>query len=133
MRRAITAGFFMAGLFYVLFGQAPILILAAAVLLVANMGGSITWVFSTVLLQLEVPDEYRGRIFAIELALLTLGIAISNYFAGYWLDIVKLSPRTVATMLGLYFAVPGLLWIAAQRLYRRYGAKSSCGLEAARY
>ena len=38
----------------------------------AHFGGSILWVFSTVLLQMEVPDRFRGRVFAAELALVTL-------------------------------------------------------------
>jgi hypothetical protein len=71
-----------------------------------------------VLLQLEIPDEFRGRVFAIEFALLTLAVGISNYAAGYLLDVLTVSPRNVAVMLGIYFAVPGALWLAAQRIYR---------------
>ena len=41
-------------------------------MLLAHFGGAILWVFSTVLLQLEVPDRFRGRVFAAELALVTL-------------------------------------------------------------
>jgi MFS family permease len=119
MRTAIGAGFFLSCVFYILFGYSPILPIAVTALLVAHMGGSITWVFSSVLLQLEIPDEFRGRVFAIEFALLTLGVAISNYAAGYLLDILDVNPRTVAVLLGLYFAIPGVLWFAAQRLYRR--------------
>ena len=33
-------------------------------LTMARFGGSITWVFSTVLLQLATEDRYRGRVFA---------------------------------------------------------------------
>ena len=47
---------------------------------------SILWVFSTVLLQLEVPDRFRGRVFAAELALVTLTSSASSY-----------SPRTRST------------------------------------
>jgi MFS family permease len=119
MRNAIAVGFFMGSLFYLSFGQAPWLPLAALALIFAHMGGSVTWVFSTVMLQLEVPDEFRGRVFAAEFALLTLGIALSNYFTGYWLDVVGFSPRTVATLLGIYFALPGFVWIAAQRVFRK--------------
>ena len=52
----------------------------------AHFGGSILWVFSTVLLQLEVPDRFRGRVFAAELALVTLMSSISSYWTGYELD-----------------------------------------------
>ncbi len=118
MRRSITAGFFLGSVAYVAFSRAPTLPLAAAALLFAHAGGSITWVFSTVLLQMRVPDAYRGRVFALELTLLTLAIAVSNYVTGYCLDIAGLSPRTVATLIGLYFLIPALLWMSAQRIYR---------------
>lgn len=119
MRHAISVGFLMGSVFYILFGQSPALWMAAAVLFAAHMGGSITWVFSTVLLQLEVPDELRGRIFAIELALLTLAIAVSNYVTGYLLDTLRLDARAVATLLGLYFLVPAALWRFAQRVHQK--------------
>ena len=72
MRNAITVGFLMSSVAYVLFGQATFLLGAAVALLFAHMGSSINWVFSTVLLQMEVPNEFRGRVFATELALMTL-------------------------------------------------------------
>ena len=84
---------------------------------VEEAGGG--WVFSTVLLQLEVPDAFRGRVFAMEYALLMLGIALSNYLAGYLLDDLRMSPRTVATLLGIYFTLPGFVWILAQRVFRK--------------
>jgi len=119
MRRSIAAGFVLGCVFYIAFGQARSLTLAWPALLVAHMGGSITWVFSTVLLQLEVPDAFRGRVFALEFALLTLAIALSNYVAGYALDVLGLDPRIVATLVGVYFALPAVVWIAAQRLFRK--------------
>jgi MFS family permease len=119
MRWAIAAGFFMASVFYVLFGRADNLPAACAALIMAHMGGSIAWVFSTVLLQLEVPDKLRGRVFSLEFALLIVAIAASNYVTGYALDVAQLSPREVAAWLGTYFLIPGTLWLIAQRLYRR--------------
>ena len=52
--------------------------------------------FSTVLLQLEVPDRFRGRVFAAELALVTLTSSASSYWTGYQLDRAGWSPRTLA-------------------------------------
>ena len=62
----------MVGVFYVALAWAPTLWIAALCVLCAHFGGSILWVFSTVLLQMEVPDRFRGRVFATELALVTL-------------------------------------------------------------
>ena len=88
---------------------------AAIALSLAHMGSSANWFYSTVLLQMEVPNEFRGRVFATEFAVMTLGIALSNYVAGYCLDVVRLSPRLVATLIGAYFALPAILWLMAGR------------------
>ena len=85
--------------------------MAALCVLAAHFGGAILWVFSTVLLQMEVPDEYRGRVFAAELALVTLTSSISSWVTGYALDTLHWSARSLAFGLGAAFAVPGLLWL----------------------
>jgi MFS family permease len=64
LRRAIGPAYFVVGIFYVALAGAPNLPLAAMAVLFAHFGGSVLWVFSTVLLQLEVPDRFRGRVFA---------------------------------------------------------------------
>ncbi|HEV3142136.1 MAG TPA: hypothetical protein VGY57_16535, partial [Vicinamibacterales bacterium] len=80
----------------------------------AHFGGSILWVFSTVLLQLEVPDRFRGRVFAAELALVTLVSSISSYWTAYELDRIGRSPRLLSFVLGAMFCVPGILWLLIQ-------------------
>jgi hypothetical protein len=112
MRRAIAPAYFLVGAFYVGLSAAGTLPIAAACVLLAHMGGSILWVFSTVLLQMEVPDEFRGRVFAAELALVTLTSSIAAYLTAYALDGLALSPRSLALMLGVGFVVPGALWVA---------------------
>ncbi len=69
-------------------------------MLLAHFGGSILWVFSTVLLQMEVPDAFRGRVFAAELALVTLTSSMSSYLTGHALD-GGASPRSVSLWLGV--------------------------------
>jgi hypothetical protein len=91
-------------------GAAGTLPIAALCVMLAHLGGSILWVFSTVLLQMEVPDAYRGRVFAAELALVTATSSISSYATGYALDTLSLSPRLLSYVLGAGFAVPGVLW-----------------------
>jgi len=118
LRNYITTGFFLASLFYMAFGHATTFIVAALALMVAHMGGSMLWVFSTVLLQLDVPDDFRGRVFALDFVLFTLGFAVSNYLTGYLMDIVRLDPRTIATVLGAYFLFPGILWLSFQHLHQ---------------
>lgn len=111
LRRAIGPAYFMVAVFYVALSVAPTLPLAALAVLGAHMGGSILWVFSTVLLQLEVPDRFRGRVFAAELALVTLTSSISSYWTGWELDRGGWSPRHLAFGLGVLFCIPGLVWM----------------------
>ena len=110
LRRTIGPAYFMVGIFYAALAAAPVLPLAALCVLFAHFGGSILWVFSTVLLQMEVPDEFRGRVFAAELALVTLTSSISSYWTGHALDGGS-SARAVSFVLGLMFFVPGTLWL----------------------
>jgi len=118
LRRTIGPAFFMVGVFYMALAGAPSLVVAALCVLCAHFGGSLLWVFSTVLLQLEVPDRFRGRVFAVELALVTLVTSASGYWTGYELDDVGRSPRVLSFVLGAMFCVPGALWLAIQTRWR---------------
>jgi len=96
-------------------------ILALFFLGIAHTGGSILWVFSTVLLQRNVEDSFRGRVFAAELALLTLTMAASNYVTGELLDRFGVSPRIVTMGIGVFFLLPGITWFATKQWWDREG------------
>jgi len=115
MQHSIGIAFLIGGVFYIAFGAATSFVVALVVLGIAHTGGSILWVFSTVLLQRGVEDNFRGRVFAAELALLTLTMAVSNYATGVLLDPIGLSPRLVSIGIGALFLLPGLAWFATQR------------------
>jgi MFS family permease len=114
MRTAIGIAFFVSALFYVLFSLSGDLITASLCVLGAHAGGSIQWVFSTTLLQMTVPDQFRGRVFATELGLVTLTMSLSTYLGAIGLDRFGLDLRTVMLCLGLAFALPGALWLSIQ-------------------
>jgi MFS family permease len=118
LRRTIGPAFFVVGAFYMSLAGAPSLAIAALCVLGAHFGGSILWVFSTVLLQLEVPDRFRGRVFSAELALVTLVTSLSSYWTGYQLDRAGRSPRALAFVLGVMFCVPGTIWLLIQLRWR---------------
>jgi MFS family permease len=118
LRHAIGPAYFMVGAFYIALSWAPTLWVAALCVLLAHFGGSILWVFSTVLLQMEVPDRFRGRVFATELALVTLMSSASSYWTGHQLDRAGWSPRTLAFALGAMFCVPGTLWLLIQSRWK---------------
>ena len=119
MQTAIGLSFVVGRLFYAAFGLSHNFALALFALAVAHAGGSVLWVFSTVLLQTAVEDEFRGRVFAAELAVLTLTLAASNYVTGELLDRWGFSPRTVSVGIGVLFVIPGLLWFATARWWDR--------------
>jgi MFS family permease len=119
MQRAIGFSFLLAGVFYVSFGAARSFTPALVWLAVAHMGGSILWVFSTVLLQATVEDEFRGRVFAAELMLMTLAMAASNYATGEALDRFGVSPRIAVAVIGIFFCLPGALWFLTKRYWDR--------------
>lgn len=115
MQMSIGISFLIGGVGYMAFGSATNFALALIVLGVAHTGGSILWVFSTVLLQRDVEDSFRGRVFAAELALLTLTMAASNYATGELLDRFRLSPRIVTIAIGIFFLLPGVAWFLTRR------------------
>lgn len=74
--------------------------------LVRTVGSGTMWVFSAVLLQIVVPDQYRGRVFAFEFAMLTLTQSISILLAGVFQD----SPQWGLNQTALLFAGLGMLF-----------------------
>jgi len=115
MQASIGIAFLIGGAFYIAFGSATSFIVALIVLGIAHTGGSILWVFSTVLLQRTVEDNFRGRVFAAELGLLTLTMAASNYATGELLDRFGISARLVTIGIGIFFLLPGIMWFLTRR------------------
>ncbi|MEW6209381.1 MAG: MFS transporter [Acidobacteriota bacterium] len=115
MRRAITIAFFLSSAFYLMFAHSPYLAVAALCVMGAHAGGSIQWTFSTTLLQMTAENRFLGRVFAIEQALVMLVISASTFLTGWGIDHAGLSARQMATVLGLSFIIPGLMWMIAER------------------
>ena len=125
MQNSIGIAFLIGGVFYFAFGTSRSFGLALLFLLIAHAGGSILWVFSTVLLQKAVEDQFRGRVFAAELALVTLMMATSNYIVGELIDRFGFSPRVVTAGVGAFFLLPGIIWFATQRWWDVPEARAS--------
>ncbi|OQX04530.1 MAG: MFS transporter [Desulfobulbaceae bacterium A2] len=113
MYRAIGLAFFLSAAAYLGFSAAPTLAWASLWVFWGHVGGSVQWVFSSALLQRLVDDRYRGRVFAVEMALLTLTLNLSTWVTGLALD-RGVEPRRVAAALALLFVLPGLGWMWAQ-------------------
>jgi MFS family permease len=114
MNRAIGVGFFITAGFCLLMAHAQALLIALLFVMGVDGGGSIQWVFSTSLLQITVPDRYRGRVFALDMALLTLAMPLSTYLTGWGLD-HGMNVRSLTTVLGAVFLVPGVAWLTHLR------------------
>jgi len=107
----ITLGFFlMAGGIWGI-GVVPSLPLFLLVTLLRTVGTGTIWVFSAALLQMKVPDKFRGRVFAFEFAALTLTQSFSTYWAGLAQDSLGLAVDQVARVMGGLGFVVGLLWV----------------------
>lgn len=115
MWQSLSVSFFLMGTSYVAFSYAPTLPLAALAVFLAHMGGSTIWVMSTALLQMNVADRYRGRVFAVDFGAHMAVAATSNYLVGVGLDDWKFSPRKLAGALGGALLLPGFFWLYAQK------------------
>jgi len=119
MQNSIGIAFLIGGAFYFAFAVSKSFALALLFLLIAHTGGSILWVFSTVLLQKSVEDKFRGRVFAAEMALVTLTMAASNYVVGELMDRFGYSPQVVTAGVGIFFLLPGLIWFLTEKRWDR--------------
>ena len=114
LQLGILFGYLTIAVGYGTLGSSRTVWMAAACAMLAHMGGSTVWVFSTTLLQLHTDDRFRGRVFSADLGLSMLTIAGGAYLCGRLLD-AGIAARTVATWTGLVMLVPAALWSLAIR------------------
>ncbi len=77
------------------------------------------WVFTTQLLYQLVPENYQGRVFAVEIAVFTLGSAISGAIGGWLLDTTPLGVSGLMWLMAAAGLIPALLWSAWMRIVSR--------------
>jgi hypothetical protein len=123
MRRAIAPSYFLVSVFYLALSVSPTIMLAGAAIVGAHAAGSVLWVFSTVLLQMAVPDRFRGRVFSAELALLMIISAASSYACAHAMDAWGASPFLLTRVLGVVFVLPAVGWLLIER--RHFTKRSS--------
>jgi MFS family permease len=103
------------GVAYLFVGLAPSLLLATLAVWVAHMGGGTQFAFSTYGLQELMPDDVRGRVFALDFGIDTLAISISALLLGALAQTVPIRPLFIG--LGLVAIVFGALWSAFTHPY----------------
>ncbi len=67
---------------------------------IRTIGTGINWVYSSSLLQMIVPSHFLGRVFAFDLAMMTLASATSTLWVGWAKDNLGLTPHQLALSLG---------------------------------
>ncbi len=117
LRLGILFGFLAVGAGYGILSGAGSLATACFWVILAHCGGSTVWVFGTTLLQINVDDRFRGRVFSAELGLSMVTLALGAYLTGILLD-HGIAPRAVALGTGLVMLVPATAWAFALRLWK---------------
>jgi MFS family permease len=112
--RLIAPSYFIAGACYAALAIVPTIWLAAAVVVAAHIFGSILWVSSNVLLQMKVPDEFRGRVFSAELIAMALVQSGVAYVTAVALDRGLSDPRALAAIVGFALWIPAVLWLLSR-------------------
>lgn len=82
----------------------------AAMSFVRALGTGTTWVFSSALLQILVPNDVRGRVFAFEFAILTLTQSVSVALVGWLRDVPQIGIFEILRWDGLLALCLVALW-----------------------
>jgi MFS family permease len=106
----ISAGFVVMVIGIWVLARAPTLTLFLGATALRTLGTGTLWVFSAALLQMLVPDRFRGRVFAFEFAALTLTQSISIYVAGVLQDRGWPVQQVTVALAGLG-VMTALLWL----------------------
>lgn len=83
---AISMGTY--GLAYLGVAGSPWFVLTLGLVMLAHLAGGANWTMSNFALQLEVPDELRGRVFATDLMIAMIAISASLLIVGALIDVL---------------------------------------------
>ncbi|MCB0163390.1 MAG: MFS transporter [Anaerolineae bacterium] len=102
-------GLMVAG--YLLIGWGPLLGIILVGTFVRTIGTGINWVYSSSILQMSVPDNFLGRVFAFDLAMTTLAASTSTLWAGWARDMLALTPNQIALVMAGVSLGMGCGWL----------------------
>ncbi len=104
----------VSGFFYFLVGWTldQSLYLTVVLVILAHAASGANWVLSTILTQHWVEDEVRGRVFSMDMLMMSIAFSVSSATAGYLLDIDFYTLRegflifsSLMIMSGLFFTL----------------------------
>jgi MFS family permease len=128
MRRLLGLAFLWPAAWYVVFAFVHDPATAAIAVVLAHFGGSVLWVYSTVLLQRMVPNEYLGRVMSTDLGLATLTISASIFVYGELADVPGADLRSLVLWLALTLLLPAVAWLVASKRWP-VGLRCGTGME----
>ncbi len=102
---------------YLFAGLSPALWVACIFVAFAHLGGGAQWTLSTMGLQMESPDELRGRIIAGDFALVTLMLGLTSTLAGIVSEAIGVRPTVV--VFSAMAATASLAYLTATRALRQ--------------
>jgi MFS family permease len=114
LRKAIVAGYLLGGVGLAAFAPLSGFSVAVGAMVIRGIGSGTVWVFSTQLLLSLVPQEMRGRVFAMEMAFFSLTAATGAFLSGVLLD-SRLSISGTAWLMATLTLIPAGLWGAWNR------------------
>ena len=102
----------ISGFFYLLIGISLDIYLPLTVLLIicAHSASGGNWVLSTVLTQMWVEDEVRGRVFSMDMLILGSSAALSTTIAGYLVEYQGLTLRNGFISFSLLMIICGIIF-----------------------
>ena len=110
LRTLAVPAFVIMGVSYLGLSFAPNLWIAAVAYFGTAVGGSMIWVVSGTLGQMESDNAYRGRVFAIEFGVLTLLLSAMAAGAGSLVERYGWSVRDIASASAAMMLLPCALW-----------------------
>lgn len=125
MMKGLGIGFVLLPVGILLIAFSPLFAGFLSGTLVRTVGSGTVWVFSAAMLQMIVPDRFRGRVFAFEFAALTLTQSVLTYLAGVFQD--AWGVREATAVLGMMGIIIAFLWFVFYAFSRKQAQRQRSG------
>jgi MFS family permease len=127
--RAVLHALVLWGVAIAAFGVSPWLWLGVVTVAIAGWADAVSVLFRTTIVQLEVPDRLRGRLFSLQAAVVVSGPRLGNVEGGLVASASSAPLAIVVGGLGCLLAAAGLNWLMPN--FARYELDSSAEHEPA--
>lgn len=128
LRRWILVGFVAQALGWLVLGWAGVIVVVCLGLILRGTGGSVNWTYSSILLQRSTPDQYRGRVFAIDMVFYTIATIFATIVQGGLIDALgEEQIGVIAIGTAVLSILPALGWMWAMRRWRERAAVRAAG------